>query len=303
MSNEKQIIRVEKTNNYSVINNGFLRRKDLSWKAKGILAYILTLPDDWTIYTHELVTHATDGRDSFRKGWTELKKAGYIETKQLKKDGKFSRNETIVHESPINTDATTFLPSTENPSTGKPLTGKPSTENPPLLNTYSTNYLSKLNTDLNNNMADPANAGTVPDLTAEFEILWKLYPKGRKQGKDKAKRVYIRERKKKDGPSFDLVKTKLLEYTKQIQVKHTEPQFIKQGGTWFGQHSWEDEYDLTPSTFKPAFNKGRRVEKLPDYITDPPKDVQQTELSPERQASIDKKMAEYLAKNANSKEI
>ena len=36
----------EKDSNYSVINNTGLKDERLSWKAKGILAYALTLPDD-----------------------------------------------------------------------------------------------------------------------------------------------------------------------------------------------------------------------------------------------------------------
>lgn len=40
------IIRVKKDSNYSVINNTGLKDERLSWKAKGILAYALTLPDD-----------------------------------------------------------------------------------------------------------------------------------------------------------------------------------------------------------------------------------------------------------------
>ncbi len=55
------IIRVEKNRNYSVINNTGLRDERLSWKAKGILAYILTLPDDWVFYREELATHAKMG--------------------------------------------------------------------------------------------------------------------------------------------------------------------------------------------------------------------------------------------------
>lgn len=39
--------RVKKDANFSGMDNVFLRRDDLSWRAKGLLAYILTLPDDW----------------------------------------------------------------------------------------------------------------------------------------------------------------------------------------------------------------------------------------------------------------
>ena len=78
MKNKTEFIRVEKTDNFSVIHNGFLRRKDLSWKAKGILTYILHLPSDWNINLNEIIRHATDGEKSFRSGWKELKDAGYV---------------------------------------------------------------------------------------------------------------------------------------------------------------------------------------------------------------------------------
>ena len=78
MKQKTEFMRVEKTKNYSVISNEFIRRKDLSWKAKGILTYILTLPDDWVININEIMTHATEGEKAFRSGWKELKDAGYV---------------------------------------------------------------------------------------------------------------------------------------------------------------------------------------------------------------------------------
>ena len=63
-TNKTEFVRVEKTKNYTVIHNQFLKRKDLSWKAKGILAYVLSLPDDWNINLNELMKHATDGEAS-----------------------------------------------------------------------------------------------------------------------------------------------------------------------------------------------------------------------------------------------
>ncbi|MGR5875594.1 hypothetical protein ACT7DH_27750 [Bacillus pacificus] len=42
------IFRVKKDVNYSVIHNTPLRDEKLSWRAKGLLAYMLSLPDDWT---------------------------------------------------------------------------------------------------------------------------------------------------------------------------------------------------------------------------------------------------------------
>ena len=41
---ETQFIRTDKFSNYSMIDNAVLRDKRLSWRAKGIMCYILSLP-------------------------------------------------------------------------------------------------------------------------------------------------------------------------------------------------------------------------------------------------------------------
>ncbi|PGC59242.1 DNA-binding protein [Bacillus toyonensis] len=135
------IIRVEKNRNYSVINNTGLRDERLSWKAKGILAYILTLPDDWVFYREELATHAKDGIDSLKSGMKELKEYGYVKRTPIRNDkNKIVSWETVIHEVPQEEPLADFPP-VENPPVEIP-----PVENPLLLNTNipSTN---KLNTN------------------------------------------------------------------------------------------------------------------------------------------------------------
>ena len=136
------IVRVAKNSNYVVMNRTALNDKRLSWKAKGIMAYLLSMPDDWVFYMEELMTHAADGRDSFRSGFNELKKAGYVERKPIKDEAtkKIKEWETIVHEIPIE-------PLTDIPEVEKPLTGNPQVENPTLLSTDINQVLNKPNTD------------------------------------------------------------------------------------------------------------------------------------------------------------
>ncbi|MDR5045964.1 DnaD domain protein [Bacillus thuringiensis] len=139
------IFRVKKDNNYSVINNTGLKDKRLSWKAKGILAYILTLPDDWVFYREELSQHAKDGINSLRAGMQELKEYGYIRRFPVRDEkNKIVRWETIIYEIPVDD-----YPPVENPPAGKPVAGNLPVENQKLLNT---NIQSKkeLNTDIQN---------------------------------------------------------------------------------------------------------------------------------------------------------
>ena len=71
-------VQKDRDNPYVMMNKSFLQDPDLSAKAKGILAYFLTLPDDWQIYLDEISTHFKDGRDSIRQGVKELLENGYI---------------------------------------------------------------------------------------------------------------------------------------------------------------------------------------------------------------------------------
>lgn len=45
----------------------------LSWRAKGLWAYMMSLPDDWDYSIRGLATRAKDGRDSVMSGLNELK--------------------------------------------------------------------------------------------------------------------------------------------------------------------------------------------------------------------------------------
>ena len=41
------VFKIEKNQNYTVMSNHHLRDRNLSYMAKGLLSYMLSLPDDW----------------------------------------------------------------------------------------------------------------------------------------------------------------------------------------------------------------------------------------------------------------
>ena len=101
MKNNTTFVRVEKNRNYTTIHNEFLKRKDLSWKAKGIMTYLLSLPDDWVVNLDEIKRNATDGESSFRSGWKELVSTGYVSRQPVRdeKTKKIDYWETVIKES------------------------------------------------------------------------------------------------------------------------------------------------------------------------------------------------------------
>ena len=123
-------IRVNKTTNYTIMSNVFLRDKRLSLKAKGLLALMFSLPEEWNYSVDGLTTMSADGKDSIATAITELEKYGYLIRTQAKdNNGKFAGSVSDVYEEPQ-----AEIPFTENPSTVKPIT-----ENRPQINTYIIN--------------------------------------------------------------------------------------------------------------------------------------------------------------------
>lgn len=95
------IIRIKKHKNFSIVYNEVFQRADISWKAKGIMAYLLTLPDDWIVRSTEIAKHSKDGKASFQNGWNELKELGYVSQERIvdEETNKVIRWQTVVNES------------------------------------------------------------------------------------------------------------------------------------------------------------------------------------------------------------
>lgn len=76
------IFRTHKKTDYTIICNHVFRNSSLSWKAKGLLAEMLSMPDNWVFSAYELIGRAKDGRDSLYSAIKELDDAGYIKRKR-----------------------------------------------------------------------------------------------------------------------------------------------------------------------------------------------------------------------------
>ena len=66
---------------YVIIQNKALEDTRLSWKARGLLAYLLTRPKNWEVNSEQLASISPCGPTAVRAGLRELEKAGYAELK------------------------------------------------------------------------------------------------------------------------------------------------------------------------------------------------------------------------------
>lgn len=100
---------IKERGDFVTVNKMFIFDERLSAKAKGILLYFLSRPDDWQIYTSEVVKHMNDGQKSINNGIKELMECKYVHRIQKRKDsGVFSGYEYHVYERP------TEMPLSEN---------------------------------------------------------------------------------------------------------------------------------------------------------------------------------------------
>ena len=123
------VLRKEKKNNFTVIDNAVFKDYSLSLKAKGLLCLMLSLPDKWEYSVDGLSKLTSDGTSSITSGLKELEKAGYFRREQRYKGGKFDGYEYIISETPKGD-----FPFSENPLTENTLS-----ENHAQLNTNRLN--------------------------------------------------------------------------------------------------------------------------------------------------------------------
>lgn len=77
------VFRIEKNNNYTVMSNYHLRDKKLTFKAKGMLSFMLSLPDDWDYSLNGLCSVSKEGIKAVRNILKELEENYYLERKRI----------------------------------------------------------------------------------------------------------------------------------------------------------------------------------------------------------------------------
>lgn len=94
------VFRIEKNNNYTVMSNYHLRDKRLSYKAKGLLSFMLSLPDDWDYSINGLVSISKESIRSIRSILKELQDNNYLIINKVKNDKGQFEYEYLIYEKP-----------------------------------------------------------------------------------------------------------------------------------------------------------------------------------------------------------
>ena len=156
------IYRVQKTGDYTVMSNRHLRDHALSWKSKGLLSYILSLPDNWDFSAAGLATAGADGVTLVRSALKELEELGYLVRRPIRgTDGRISDWEYVIYESPQKPEE---KPDAENPQVDAPQVdalqlAQPELVQPELENLKQLNTNKQNTKETNTNITNMVTAG------------------------------------------------------------------------------------------------------------------------------------------------
>jgi hypothetical protein len=97
------IIRQRRPQRFVIIPNEAVQNHALSFKARGLLAYLLSQPDHWTISSNALAKMAAqDGREAIRTALLELEQARYLIRRRVQDPttGRWGWHQ-VLHDSPV----------------------------------------------------------------------------------------------------------------------------------------------------------------------------------------------------------
>jgi len=208
--------KLEFENQFTQIHNAWVRDPNLTYKAKGLLTYLLSHEVGYTITIGQIIRESGDGKQSVRSALEELIKAGYLETKRTTDARGYNAGLAYFIKDPT----------------------KPKSENPTLDNPTLDNQ-----TALENNLTKNTKKQEKPAID-KFDEFWSYYPK--KLSKAQALKAWKLAIKRKPD-------TEIIEAAKAYSLgKLPDVQFIPLASTWLNNDRWDD-VDVSkskPSEFK-----------------------------------------------------
>ena len=139
---------------FTIVPNQIIDDPTISFRAKGIYAYLRSKPDDWEFRVSNIVGAGKEGRDAIQTALKELENAGYIERvpNQIE-GGKYNGWIWYIYETPKNRESN-GLP--ENPSVGFSVSrfSRQTESQGDITNTIYTNTIYNKNVNNNNDAVD-----------------------------------------------------------------------------------------------------------------------------------------------------
>jgi hypothetical protein len=191
---------------FTQIPNEWLRDSRLTFKARGLLAMLLSHSEGWSLSTSAIAEQNQEGKDAIRSAIAELQEFGYLSRSQVNDNGRFGEAVWVTQD-PTATPLAGF------PSSGFPSSGNPTPKNNNLKEEQLTNKTKNI----------------YPHLFIEF---WNEYP--RKLDKGKAKRAFASALTR---ATFEDIMAGAIRYKND---PNRLDEYTKYPASWLNADSWEN---------------------------------------------------------------
>lgn len=235
--------RSRRSKNFAQIPNDLLRDSELSARARGVLCYLLSHSDTFTVTRKMLLAAFPEGRDAIETALRELREAGYVRVVRPKgESGRFEGSNYLVFEERGEAWA--------DPETGESAPAERETtsrENHVPDNPHA--YIRTPFLKNTSSLEDQEHHGEKGELlvSEKFAEFWSAYPK--KVGKRAAERRF-REALKR--ASHEEIMAGVRRYADAVRAAGTEPRHVKNPEGWLNADRWADEVQAAAPDLSPA---------------------------------------------------
>lgn len=247
------IIRSARHHHYTVIENATIEDTSLSFRARGVLVWLLSKPDGWSVDSNVIADAGIEGRDAIRSALTELETVGYLRRERVR-EGRQWVSVSTIYESPngqvtavenvkpLVVPKTAFQASADQASADQAI---------------STKYLTVI-TEQQKPLAVQAKKPS-PRVEEEFDAFWRMYPvkKDRRAALGTWKRMTCAERAEAIEALPAHVAFWALRGGKEFIPSPPHPT------TWLNRERWADEMapivNVSPEPIQEFFGRKRNV--------------------------------------------
>jgi hypothetical protein len=246
-------IRVAHRRRFTTIDQATVNDERLSFRARGVLAWLLDKADDWHCDSEVIARAGTEGREAVRVALKELEDHGYLRRERVQGDRGHWCTITWVYEVPGQTEdgfPVVGQPVVGRPVVGQPAVGQPAVGFPGAITKTETKDVEQEDSSFANNTNGGVPAGTLVrkknefahDYTEElrlsgaFELFWTTYARTGPKSvcREKWKKAVLTE-----GVDPDVLQVGLERWCEYWRMPGAAAVKWPQG--WFKDRYWEND--------------------------------------------------------------
>jgi hypothetical protein len=195
-------------NRYGVVPNALLNNTELTFRAKGVYAYIQSKPDGWEFSAERISAQTKEGLTAVRMALKELEDIGYLSRVKHRSPKGYLTYEYQLFDVPVDKS-----PTLENPTLENPTLEIPTLEN-------QTTYSKKEESNKEDSKKDD-----------RFDEFWEMY--GKKTGKKNAQAKWSKLKDKDKQDAIDAIPKYLF--------LRPDPVYRRDPERFISNRVWEDE--------------------------------------------------------------